>query len=31
MELSMSEKDLAVEAQAFEAKEIGQCRVMVGG
>ena len=30
MELSMSEEDLAVEAQAFVAKEIGKCSVMVG-
>ena len=30
MELPMSEEDLAVEAQAFIAKETGKCRVMVG-
>ena len=29
MELPMSEEDLAVEAQAFVAKETGKCRVMV--
>ena len=30
VELSMSEEDLAVEAQAFVAKETGECSVMVG-
>ena len=30
IELPMSEEDLAVEAQAFVAKETGKCRVMVG-
>ena len=29
MELPMSEEDLAVEVQAFMAKEIGKCSVMV--
>ena len=29
MELPISEEDLAVEAQAFVAKETGKCRVMV--
>ena len=30
IELPMSEEDLAVEAQAFVAKETGKCRKMVG-
>ena len=30
MELQRSEEDLAVEAQAFVAKEVGKCSVMVG-
>ena len=30
MELLMSEKDLAVKAQAFVAKKTGKCRVMLG-
>ena len=30
MDLLISEEDLAVEAQAFMAEEIGKCRVMIG-
>ena len=30
IELTMSEEDLAVEAQVFVAKETGKCSVMVG-
>ena len=30
MKLSISEEDLVVEAQAFMAKEIGKCSMMVG-